>query len=179
MRVFLEKVDGRYQGVCFPFREGFGSGTLAMLMHKDGKMFVGGTNRGWGSRGNKPYALERMDWSGKVPFEIHEMRAKPDGFELTFTMPLDRKTAADVNSYQIGTYTYIYQASYGSPEVDHTTPKIERVVVGDDGRSVRLYIDKLQEGHVHELHVPDLRSESGLPVLHPVAYYTLNYIPQG
>ncbi|MFP6669305.1 MAG: hypothetical protein VB876_18475 [Pirellulales bacterium] len=177
MRVFLEKVNGRYQGVCFPFRQGFGSGTLAMLMHEDGKMFVGGTNRGWGSRGSKPYALERMDWSGKMPFEIHEMRAKPDGFELTFTMPIDPVATAKPDSYKISTYTYIYQSKYGSPEVDHTTPKIQRVQVGKDNRSVRLYIDKLQEGHIHELHVPGVRSASGLSVLHPVGYYTLNYIP--
>ena len=30
MRVFLEKVNGRYQGACFPFREGFDSGNLAL-----------------------------------------------------------------------------------------------------------------------------------------------------
>ena len=29
MRVFLEEVNGHYQGVCFPFREGFGSGTVS------------------------------------------------------------------------------------------------------------------------------------------------------
>src|SRR5690606_21990027 len=27
MRCYLEKVNGRYQGACFPFREGFGSGS--------------------------------------------------------------------------------------------------------------------------------------------------------
>ena len=32
MRVLLEKVNGHYQGACFPFREGFGSGTLALVM---------------------------------------------------------------------------------------------------------------------------------------------------
>jgi glucose/arabinose dehydrogenase len=177
-RVFLEKINGRYQGAAFPFRASFGSGTLAMLMHKDGKMFVGGTNRGWGSRGNKPYALERMDWTGKLPFEIHEMRAKPDGFELTFTMPIDPQAAANLDSYKISTFTYIYQSKYGSPEVDHTTPKVLRAEVGKKNRSVRLYIDKLQEGHIHALHTPGVRSASGLPVLHPVGYYTLNSIPQ-
>ena len=28
MRVFQEKVNGVYQGVCFPFREGFASGSF-------------------------------------------------------------------------------------------------------------------------------------------------------
>lgn len=130
-----------------------------------------------GPRGNKPYALDRLVWTGKVPFEVHEMRAKPDGSELTFTQEVDDNSAADVASYDLQTYCYIYQASYGSPEVDHTKPTITRAVVGSDNRSVRLYIDGLQEGHVHELHLPGVRSASKMPLLHDVGYYTLNYVP--
>jgi glucose/arabinose dehydrogenase len=177
MRVALEKVKGHYQGACFPFRGGIGSGSLSMLMTPNGSMFVGGTNRGWGSRGNKPYSLDRIDWSGKIPFEIHEMRAQPDGFVLTFTQPVDAATAGDVNSYKLSTYTYIYQASYGSPEVDQTTPTIESALVAADHKSVRLKIDKLQEGHIHELHCDGVKSADGLPLLHKQAYYTLNYLP--
>ena len=140
-------------------------------------LVTGGTNRGWGSRGTKPYALERLTWTGKVPFEIHEMRAKPDGFELTFTQPVNATTAEDLESWEISTYTYIFQSSYGSPEVDHTTPKITRAVAGKDGQSVRLYVDGLQRGHVHELHAKGVRSEKEVPLLHSQAYYTLNYIP--
>ena len=177
MRVYLEQVNGHYQGACFPFRSGFGSGTLALRMTSDGSLFVGGTNRGWGSRGPLPFSLERLVWTGKTPFEVHEMHAKPDGFELTFTEPVDRATAIDPASYELQTYTYIYQSSYGSPEVDPTTPKIERIEVRADRRSARLFVDKLQEGHVHELHLNGVRSASGLPLLHREAYYTLNYIP--
>ncbi len=176
MRVFLEKVNGRYQGACFPFRQGFSSGIVPLRFAPDGSLFAGCTSRGWGSRGNKSFALERVVWTGKVPFEIHEMRAKPDGFELTFTQPLDRQTAADPKSYAMKTYTYIYQASYGSPEVDHTTPTIERVQVGADGKSVRLFLSQLQEGHIHELTAAGLRSTQAQPLLHKEAFYTLNYL---
>ena len=178
MRVFLEKIDGKYQGVCFPFRQGFGSGTVPVRFGKDGSLIAGGTNRGWGSRGNKPFSIERLVWTGKVPFEIHEMRAKPDGFELTFTQPVDPATAGKAESYVLKTFTYIYQATYGSPEVDPTTPTITKVVVGQDNKSVRLYVDGLQEGHIHDLKAEGVRSKEGLPLLHPQAYYTLNYIPK-
>lgn len=177
MRCFLEKVDGCYQGACFPFREGFGSGTLALLP-SGRSMFVGGTNRGWGSRGTKPYALERIDWTGRSPFEIHEMRAKPDGFELTFTQAVDPRSAGDARSYSLETYTYIYQADYGSPEVDHTTPTITAASVSADGKTVRLIVDGLQLGHVHELRAAGVTSADGAPLLHKEAYYTLNRIPQ-
>ncbi len=176
MRVYLEKVGPHYQGACFPFRKGFGSGTLALMLDSDGQMFVGGTNRGWGSIGRKPYALERLDWTGKIPFEILTMKAQPDGFLLEFTQPLDLDTAVDPASYELTTYTYLYQASYGSPEVDHTTPVIQRVQTMGDSQ-VYLHIQGLREGHVHELHAAGVRSQQGRPLLHPEAYYTLNYIP--
>jgi glucose/arabinose dehydrogenase len=178
MRVSLELVQGHYQGACYPCLEGFGSGTLGIEMTPQGALFVGGTSRGWGARGNLPFSVERVDWTGKVPFEILEMSARTDGFELSFTQPADPETAADPGSYTIETYTYIYQAPYGSPEVDHTSPTIDAVTVSEDGTSARLHITGLQEGHVHELHASGVRSAEGLPLLHPQAYYTLNFIPE-
>jgi hypothetical protein len=177
MRVFLEKVNGHYQGACFPFREGFGAGIVPVRFGPDGSLFAGGTARGWGSRGTKQFSIERLVWTGKTPFEIHEIRAKPDGFELMFTKPIDTSTAAKVESYTLKTYTYIYRADYGSPEVDATTPTITKVDLGKNGKSVRLYVNGLQEGHIHELNADGVRSASGDSLLHPQAYYTLNYIP--
>lgn len=176
MRCCLEKVGGHYQGACIPFRAGFGSGSLGLEMTPQGSLFVGGTNRGWGSRGSKPFAVERLDWTGKVPFEIHEMRARPDGFELTFTQPVDQATASDVASYAMTTYTYIFQASYGSPQVDETKPTLEQAIVAADKKSVRLIVKGLQEGHIHELHARGVRSSESLPLLHNTAFYTLNYL---
>lgn len=178
MRVDLEKVRGHYQGACFPFTEGFGSGNLAIDQAPNGMMFVGGTNRGWGSRGKNSFALERLEWTGKTPFDVLNMKARHDGFELTFTQPVDRKTAGKVDSYTLPTYTYIYQESYGSPEVDHVDCKITKAVVSEDGLRVRLHVDQLHKGHVHELHLDGVRSANGQPLWHPVGYYTLNYIPE-
>ena len=158
MRVSLEKIKGHYQGACYPFRSGTASGALALEMTPNGKLFVGGTNRGWGSRGKAPFALERIDWTGKIPFEVLEMKVRPDGFELFFTQPVDPETAADTASYSLPTYTYIYQSNYGSPEVDHTTAKITKAEVAADHKSVRLYVSGLQIGHVHELHMKGIRS---------------------
>jgi len=177
MRVFLEKVNGRYQGALFPFRQGFGSGVVPVRQGDDGSMFVGGTNRGWGSRGPKPFSVERLVWTGKVPFEVHEMKATPDGFELSFTQPADKESLAQPGSFKLATYTYIYQSSYGSPEVDHSTPKIVSATPSADGLSVKLKVDGLKEGHVHDLSLDGVKSSAGQPLLHAKAYYTLNSIP--
>ncbi len=174
MRVFLEKVDGRYQGACFPFLKGFGSGNVGVEMTPSGSLFVGGTNRGWGSTGRLPFAIERVDWTGQLPMEIKEMRLTPDGFDLTFTKPADAATAKDVNSYTLKTYAYEYRSQYGSPEVDHTTPTISVVEVSDDGLHARLVVSGLMRGHVHELDAKGVRSAAGEKLLHSQAYYTLN-----
>ena len=178
MRCTLEKINGRYQGACYSFLKGFGSGNVPIEMTPSGSMFVGGTNRGWGSRGSLPFAVERVDWTGKVPFEVLEMKARPDGFELTFTEPVDPATASKIESYTLSAYTYIFQSSYGSPVVDETTPTIESATVAADGRSVKLKITGLQKGHIHELHSTGVRSAKGQPLLHDDTYYTLMQIPK-
>jgi glucose/arabinose dehydrogenase len=174
MRVDLEVVDGVYQGACFPFRAGFGSGVVGMEMGPNGSVFVGGTNRGWGSRGPKDFALERLDWTGKTPFEIQSMRLTPTGFKLAFTEPVDPGAAGELSQYTMETYTYIYREQYGSPEVDHTKPTLSAVRVSANGREVELDVEGLQIGHVHELRVGAMRSAAGNPLLHREAYYTLN-----
>lgn len=177
-RVFLEKVDGEYQGACFPFREGFASAVLRMDQGTDGSVFVGLTNRGWSSLGTASYGLERLVWTGKTPFEIKEMRACPDGFELVFTQPVDQKTALDPKSYKLNSYTYTYHSSYGSDEILNKDLTIDEIKVSDDKLRVQLKTNGLRPLYVHELLAEGVRNGAGQPLLHPQAYYTLNRIPK-
>ncbi len=176
-RVFLEKVGGEYQGACFPFREGFASAVIRLAQGPDGSMLVGLSNRGWSSLGSSSYGLQRLVWTGKVPFEIKEMRARSDGFELVFTKPVDPKTGEDLASYSISSHTYTYHATYGSDEILKRVLKIRKSKVSADGLRVRLVVDGLREYFVHELLASGVRSRSGESLLHPDAYYTLNRIP--
>lgn len=177
-RVFLEQVDGEYQGACFPFREGFASAVLRLAQGTDGSMFVGLTNRGWSSLGTASYGLQRLVWTGKTPFEIKEMRAKPDGFELVFTQPVDPKTATDPQSYQMKSYTYTYHSSYGSDEILNRELPLEQITVSEDGTRVHLKVNDLREMYVHELVAAGVKNKAGQSLLHPQAYYTLNKIPK-
>ncbi|MFG0331407.1 MAG: hypothetical protein ACF8PN_16080 [Phycisphaerales bacterium] len=176
-RVFLEKVDGEYQGACFPFRWNFECGVNRMCWGKDGSMFVGMTDRGWGSVGRKSYGLQRVVWSGKTPFEPLEMRAKSDGFEIEFTKPVDPSTAGDPASYSMESFTYLYHEPYGSDEFYRETLNITDAMVSEDRLTVRLLVDGLRAGFVHELHLDGVRSIEGEELLHAEAYYTLNAIP--
>ena len=136
-----------------------------------------GSNRGWASRGSKPFTFERVRWTGETPFEILTMEAEPDGFTLNFTEPVDKATAENPASYAMAAWTYILQKEYGSPEVDKSVPVVKSAKVAADGKSVRLEIDGLVRGHVHHLASKGVRSAAGKPLWHADAYYTLNEIP--
>jgi cytochrome c551/c552 len=180
MRVVLEKVKGEYQGVAFDFRSGFQSGVLRMTWAKDKSLFVGETARGWGAAGEAMEGLQRLIWNNKVPFEMRTVRAKPDGFEVEFTAPIDKKSAEDLASYSVESYIYKYHPVYGSPPVNSKQLAIKGVKLSEDGMKARLLVDNLREGYIHLLKLDGVRAkENYYTLVHPAAYYTLNAIPEG
>lgn len=74
-------------------------------------------------------------------------------------------------------FTYERHAKYGSPEIDRLSLSIDAAQVASDGLSVRLTINGLRTGYVHELALTNVRSAEGDALLHRKAYYTLNVIP--
>ena len=178
-RVDLEKVKGKYQGVVFPFREGFSSGVLRMVWGHDASMFVGMTSRGWSSTGKELFSLQRLVWTGKTPFEMKTIHAMPDGFEIEFTAPVDQELAADPASYKVTSFNYKYHATYGSPVINRGGCPIRGIVVSKDGLKARLVVDSLRLGYIHEITTNGVRAANGRALLHNVGYYTLNNIPDG
>lgn len=179
MRVYMEKVNGVYQGAAFNFVEGFSSGILRMIWGSENSMFVGMTSRGWSSTGKELFGLQRLRWNGKVPFEIKSMKAKADGFELEFTKPVNKKIAADPASYQIASFNYKYHFKYGSPVVDQQSGKVAKVDVSSDGTTAKLTVHGMRLGYIHQLKAPALRSQTREALLHDTGYYTLNEVPGG
>jgi hypothetical protein len=177
MRATTEKVNGVWQGACYPFREGLSTGILNVEFTKGGSLLCGGTNRGWPVRGVKPFALERIEWSGKMPFEIQKVTIEPTGFKVAFTKPVDAKAGGDPKAYKVTTFTHPYHGGYGGPEVDRTTPTVKAVSLAADGLSAVITLDKLARGYVHEFDLGGLRSRDKDELLHRHAYYTVNEIP--
>ena len=151
MRATTEQVNGVWQGACYPFREGLSTGILNVEFTPGGKLLCGGTNRGWPVRGIKPFALERLDWSGKMPFEINRITIEPDGFKITFTKPVDQVTGSSTDSYVISAFTHPYHAGYGGPEIEQHKPGVKAVALAEDGLSAKITLEKLDRGFVYEL----------------------------
>ncbi len=177
MRATTEQVNGVWQGACYPFREGLSTGILNVEFTPGGKLLCGGTNRGWPVRGIKPFALERVEWSGKMPFEINRVTIEPDGFKVTFTKPVEPTTGNSPESYSISAFTHPYHAGYGGPEIEQHHPGVTAVALAADGLSARVTMDKLERGFVYELDLARLRSRDNEALLHRHAFYTVNEIP--
>jgi azurin/glucose/arabinose dehydrogenase len=180
-RVDLEKVNGVWQGTVFPFREGFMSGVLRLAWGLDGSMFVGQTSRGWAATGKEQFGIQRLVWTGRMPFEMKTIRSMPDGFEITFTMPVDKNTAAAADSYSLNSFNYKYHHTYGSPIINTKEVPVTGIVVSEDGLRVRIVVDPatLRKGYVHELKAEGVRGADGGNLLHATGYYTLNEIAAG
>lgn len=178
VRATTEKVNGIWQGACYPFREGLSTGILNVHFTPEGNLISGGTNRGWPVRGLKPYALERLEWTGKPPFEIERITINPSGFDIRFTKPADRETASKPGNYKLSTFTHKYHAGYGGPEIDQTTPKVTAAILSEDGLTATITLDTITKGHVHEFDLAALRESDGGELVHTFAFYTVNEIPE-
>jgi cytochrome c551/c552 len=179
-RIFLEKVNGEYQGAAWAFRSGFQSGIVRLAWLPDGSLAAGETNRGWGSAGEATMGLQRLVWNNKVPFEMRAIRAMPDGFEIEFTKPVDKKVAEDLASYSVESYIYKYHGVYGSPPVNTEKCPIAGVKVSADGLKARLIVNNLRKYYIHTITLAAIRDkENYFNLVHPTAYYTLNNIPEG
>jgi azurin len=179
MRMSLEKINGKYQGACYPFYEGFASGLLRLRWGLDNSLFAGMTSRGWSSTGKSDYALQRLVWNGDIPFEMKEVKAMTDGFEIEFTLPADLAKIKNASNYNVSSFTYKYHNEYGSPVILNKERKIIGIIPSADGRKVKLVLDSVIEGHVHEIKISNIESQQKQSLLHNAAYYTMNIIPEG
>ncbi|MTB50785.1 plastocyanin/azurin family copper-binding protein [Lewinella sp. W8] len=178
MRVSLEKVDGEYQGAVFPFREGFSSGLLRLEYGSDNALYAGQTARGWAATGGEEFALERLRWTGEVPFEMYAITARKDGFDVTFTEAVALETVKPSN-FTLQNFTYLYHHNYGSPVVDIQPNAIIDTELLPDGKTVRLTVEGMRPGYIFEVKLGGLRSAAGKALLHDFGYYTLNALPGG
>jgi mono/diheme cytochrome c family protein/glucose/arabinose dehydrogenase len=178
VRAQLEKVNGQYQGACFPF---WGKGLLGpVALAFDpvrGPLYVGSiTEPGWMAQPDRG-ALYRLEYTGEVPFEIQSIHVRPRGFRLVFTRPVDPETARQASSYLVEHFRYEISGAYGSPELDRTAVKLERAHVAADGQAVELTTSPLVPQRVYMIDARGIRARDGAPLVHTTGAYTLNEIP--
>ncbi|MCA8964075.1 MAG: auracyanin family protein [Planctomycetes bacterium] len=175
-RMSLEKVDGHWQGACYPFRHGLQCGITRVAWGSDGALWCGLTNRGWGSLGDREQGLQRLVWRGETPFETKTVTALPAGFRLTMTKPVE--VTSTVAAFHVRSWTYDLHESYGCPPRDVREHTVGGVGVSADGAVLDLAVEGLEDGRVYEIKIDGLRSRDGETVWHDVAWYTRNLSPR-
>ena len=186
MRVQMEKVGGEWQGCVWPLAKGFWSGVNRIAFGPDNRLYVGGCkNPAWAALGPYEASLDRVGFTGRTPFEVQSVHARPDGFVLEFTEPVDAGSAADPAGYDLLQFRYEYHQAYGSPKFDHdgkpdslSSLAVKAVEVAPDRRRVRLRVGGWKPGYVTWIRPLDVENEAGDALWHDEFWYTLNRIPE-
>ena len=175
-RLSLEKVDGRWQGACYPFVKGLKCGITRVAWGTDGSLWCGMTERGWPSLGDATDGLQRIRWTGETAFELLEMKATAGGFELRFTKPLSA-ASVKLDRFEMSSWTYLHHSTYGSKETDTRELRVTSAELTSPD-TVTITVEGLVDTRVHHLHLEGLTSENGEALWHQDAYYTRNATPE-
>ena len=172
VRVMLEKVKGKFQGACMPFLDSLGlrKGNNRLAFAPDGSLWVGQNAHGWlGDVG-----IQRIVFTGKQPVDIHTMKITPEGFQLTFTQPMQDSSVLEPDNYQFSRYYYLYHSKYGSPQQELEKIPVTDVKMSDDRKTVTLQLASMKAGFIYELNLGDLKSKWGQPIRNKLVCYTVN-----
>jgi hypothetical protein len=187
MRADLEMIDGQYQGAVFDFADGLQCGVIREEFSPSGQsLWLGQSDRGFGSEGSAPYGLQRIDYDGDtVPFEMQSIGILSDGFEITFTKPADTGDAGDPGNYEVSHWTYNYWSTYGSSRVNESSVDVSSADVSDGGETVAIELPSVEPppsdgdlaGRIYGISL-DVDSADGESLMNDTGYYTVNEIPE-
>jgi len=150
--VLKEEVNGQMQGgvVKLPLR--FTSSAMRPRFNpSDGHLYVAGL-KGWQSNAARITGLDRIRYTGKKVYTVRGLKVNKAGVHLTFTQPLDAKSASDSENYAITRWNYQRTQNYGSPTFKVSNPKergnegvkITGATLSADRKTVTLSVVDLQ-----------------------------------
>lgn len=180
-RVFVEKIDGEYQGAVFRFIQGLEAGVNRMTWGPDGALYVGGIGNpgNWQQYGKYWYGLQRLKYNGKPVFEMLAVRARSNGVEIEFTAPLEDGLGWNPAEYIVQQWYYLPTNDYGGPKLGFGNLKVLSANVSQDRRRVFLELEGMKPNHVVYLRIPFWWTADGdLELWSTEAWYTMNRIPQ-
>jgi len=149
--MMMEKVDGQVQGGAVRFPLEFATGLLRPEFRpQDGQLYLSGLF-GWGTRQRNMGGFYRVRYTGKPVYMPEELHVTKQGVYITFTKPLDLRSAEDETNYSCSRWNYKWAAHYGSDhykrngEKGHEKVKIQSAKLQEDKRTVFLQINDMAE----------------------------------
>jgi len=179
MRVALEKIDGEYQGACFPFVDHQPLGCERMRFGPDNCLYV--TSLTSGLTRLKYVGVKKPAQKQTVPFAMQSIHIRPGGrgFVLRLTKPLGAGQAVQPALISVKRYHYLYTGNYGSPPSNEMIIPVETVELSADRSAITLTlpVETHPLGMVYEFRVNQLLDEAGESMQHREAWYTVHKIP--
>ena len=180
-RVFMEKIDGQYQGTAFRMTQGLEAGINRVVIGPDKAIYVGGigSTGNWGQEGKERYGLQRLAYNGKSTFEILAVRPAKNGAEIELTEPIkDNGLPLYMSDFYVDSYTFVPTIDYGGPKMDEKTLPVKSVTVSSDRKKLFLEFDGEAPNRILYFKLPsELQSATGELMWSTEAWTTVNIVP--
>lgn len=175
--------NGRQQAGVVKFPIKFTSSAMrARFNNRDGQLYVAGLSE-WQSNAAKITGFDRVRYTGKPVYTVSGIKVTSTGVDLTFSQPLDKASAEDLQNWSGKRWNYIRSENYGSPEVNVKDPKkngresisVSAAKLSADGRTVSLRIDDIRPV-MQESIKWDLQAKDGVKISQEIQH-TIHVVP--
>lgn len=180
-RVFVEQVDGKYQGAVFRFIQGLEAGVNRLTWGPDGDLYIGGIGNpgNWQQNDKLWHGLQRLHYNGKTAFEPLAIRARTNGIEVEFTQPIAADQGQNIDDYVVKQWYYKPTEDYGGPKLDLRELNIKSLHMSDDRTKIFLELEGMEANHVvHFRIVNPFTSSEKQSLWTTEGWYTMNNIPR-
>ncbi len=116
----------------------------------DGHLYVGGLD-GWQTAATQDGHFQRIRATGKPFYQPTDFRVLGDRIEISFDVPLNRKSVETKRNWQLQRWNYSWTGDYGSDhfsvtnpgQVGHDDVRVSSVKLSSDQKTVRIFIPDL------------------------------------
>jgi putative heme-binding domain-containing protein len=178
-KVFIvphEKVNGRMQGgMCRLPMPLFPTGVMRGRFHPDnGQLYACGLFV-WAGNQEQPGGFYRVRYTGKPLWVPLVLRAHRKEMQITFSDPVDPKSAADPHNYAVKLWHLKRSAEYGSRHYDEHPLRVSGGRLSPDGKTLAIEIPELTPTQCMEIRY-FLKGSGGEPV-EGVIHNTIQELP--
>lgn len=179
LRVQLEQVNGEWQGAAWPLVTGLGARATRLALIADGRLYFSGA-----AADGRGAGIGHIAPAEPKGFAVKSVKTLADGYELTFTEPVNPASASKPTSYEIAQFNYRHSVAPGAEHNFAGAPgrssplKANSASVAVDGSSVRLTVPGLRLGFVTSIRAAGVRSATAQPLRSDTFFHTLNQVPK-
>ncbi len=141
----FEVINGQHQGgmVRLPIPD-LPTGIMRGRFHPNGDLFVCGMSA-WGTNQmDLPGALYRIRATGKPVHLPTDLKAYDTGLEITFSDPLNTKSAEIAENYSLSTWDLKRSSKYGSIHYNKKYPNVSSARLSEDRKTLFLAIPGIE-----------------------------------